>query len=99
MTTIQNRRHFLAGLSAVGAAGLFAPTRNAAAEPPPEITTVRLPRWIGTAYCWAGGYLAEELLRAKVSRFTISAAIPRSTKQCGSHAGRLTLVSTTHHYI
>jgi NitT/TauT family transport system substrate-binding protein len=63
MTSIQNRRHFLAGLSAIGAAGLFAPTRNAAAEPPPEITTVRLPRWIGTAYCWAGAYLAEALLR------------------------------------
>lgn len=65
MTTFQNRRLFLASLSAAGAASLFAQTRKAAAEPPPEITTVRLPRWIGGAYCWAGGYLAEELLRAE----------------------------------
>ena len=35
------------------------------AEPPLETTTVRLPRWIGGAYCWAGAYIAGELMRAE----------------------------------
>jgi NitT/TauT family transport system substrate-binding protein len=35
------------------------------AEPPLETTTVRLPRWIGGGYCWAGPYIAGELLRAE----------------------------------
>jgi NitT/TauT family transport system substrate-binding protein len=65
MNIIQNRRRFLAGLSAAGATGLFSRTAKVAAEPPPETTTVRLPRWIGGAYCWAGGYLADKLLRAE----------------------------------
>jgi NitT/TauT family transport system substrate-binding protein len=65
MQIIQNRRRFLACLSTVGAAALFTSGRPHAAEPPPEITKVRLPRWIGGSYCWAGGYLAEELLRAE----------------------------------
>jgi NitT/TauT family transport system substrate-binding protein len=66
MHIIQNRRTFLAGLSAAGAAGLVkVRSSHAAGELPPETTTVRLPRWIGGAYCWAGGYLAEELLRAE----------------------------------
>src|SRR5262245_61346514 len=65
MNNLQNRRRFLAGLSAAGATGVFARSAKVAAEPPPEITTVRLPRWIGGAYCWAGGYLAEGLLRAE----------------------------------
>lgn len=62
MPIIQNRRRVLAGLSAM-AAGLIAPT--AKAEPPPETTTVRLPKWEGGAYCWAGEYMAGELLRAE----------------------------------
>jgi NitT/TauT family transport system substrate-binding protein len=66
MQIIQNRRRFLASLSAVGAAGLLkVGPSNAAGEPPPETTKVRLPRWIGSGYCWAGGYLAEELIRAE----------------------------------
>lgn len=65
MSNLQNRRRFLAGLSAIGATSFLAETRPVAAEPAPEITTVRLPRWIGGAYCWAGGYLAEELIRAE----------------------------------
>jgi NitT/TauT family transport system substrate-binding protein len=65
MKTVQNRRHFLSGLSAIGVAGVFTHVPNAAAEPPPETKTVRLPRWIRGAYCWAGGYLAEELIRAE----------------------------------
>ena len=65
MQIIQNRRTFLAGLSAAGGAGLIGTSTPAWAEPPPETTTVRLPRWIGGAYCWAGLYLAGELLRAE----------------------------------
>ncbi|HEY7747060.1 MAG TPA: ABC transporter substrate-binding protein [Aestuariivirgaceae bacterium] len=65
MHNMQSRRRFLASLSAVGATGLFARAPSAAAEPPPETTKVRLPRWIGASYCWAGGYLAEELLQAE----------------------------------
>ena len=65
MQIIQNRRRFLAGAAAAGAAGLLGTATPARAEPPPETTSVRLPRWINSAYCWAGLYLAGELLRAE----------------------------------
>ena len=65
MQIIQNRRTFLAGLSAAGGAGLIGTSTPAWAEPPPETTSVRLPRYVGGAYCWAGLYLAGELLRAE----------------------------------
>jgi NitT/TauT family transport system substrate-binding protein len=61
----QNRRRFLAGLSAAGGASLIGNSTPAWAEPPPETTSVRLPRWINGSYCWAGLYLAGELLRAE----------------------------------
>ena len=63
MQIIQNRRRFLAGAAAAGAAG-YRRAPSASAEPPPETTTVRLPRWIGGSYCWAGAYIAGELMRA-----------------------------------
>ncbi len=62
MSIIQNRRRVLVGLSAL-AAGIMAPT--ASAEPPPETTKVRLPLWVGSSYCWAGAYIAGELMRAE----------------------------------
>ena len=65
MHIIQNRRHFLAGAAAVGVAGLISSTNSAQAEPPLETTSVRLPRWVGGAYCWAGVYIAGELMRAE----------------------------------
>jgi NitT/TauT family transport system substrate-binding protein len=65
MQIIQNRRRFLAGAAAAGAAGLFGSTTEAWGETPPETTSVRLPRWIDGAYCWAGLYLAGELLSAE----------------------------------
>ncbi len=61
MSSIHNRRRVLAGLSAM-ATGLIAPA--AGAEPPLDTTSVRLPKWDGGAYCWAGNYMAGELLRA-----------------------------------
>ena len=66
MQIIRNRRSFLTGLSAVGAAGLLRPDQLlAASEAPPETTFVRLPRYIGGAYCWSAQYLAGEMLRAE----------------------------------
>jgi NitT/TauT family transport system substrate-binding protein len=64
MHIIQNRRSFLAGVAAAGAAGLIGTPTQAWAEAPLETMSVRLPRWIDGAYCWAGLYLAGELLRA-----------------------------------
>jgi NitT/TauT family transport system substrate-binding protein len=64
MQIIQNRRHFVAGAAAASFAGLMGTASNAWAEPLPETTSVRLPQWIDGAYCWAGLYLAGELLRA-----------------------------------
>lgn len=61
MSSIHNRRRVLAGLSAM-ATGLIAPA--AGAEPRLDTTSVRLPKWDGGAYCWAGNYMAGELLRA-----------------------------------
>ena len=62
MQIIQNRRHFLAGITAISAVGL-AGGRNAYAEDAPlDTTTVRFTHAPST--CNAPLYLAEELLRA-----------------------------------
>jgi NitT/TauT family transport system substrate-binding protein len=56
------RRDFVKGVAALaGAAGLSGYMRSAAAEPPPEITRVRLLH--SPAICVAPEYLAEDLLR------------------------------------
>ena len=55
-----NRRHFLAGASALGAAPWLGTSSGAAADPPPEITSIRLVR--NVAICLAPQYIAEELL-------------------------------------
>ena len=65
MSFIQDRRTFVAGLTASGAAGLIGFPTPVAADQPPETTSVRLPRYVGGAYCWAGLYIAGELLRAE----------------------------------
>jgi NitT/TauT family transport system substrate-binding protein len=64
MAAIHSRREVLKLLSGAGAASL-ALGSAAHAEPPPETATVRLPQWIGGAYCWAAPYVAGELLRAE----------------------------------
>ena len=65
MQTPSSRRRFLAGLSASAAAGFVGSAQPALAEPPLETTTVRLPWWVDTSYCWAGAYIAGELMRAE----------------------------------
>ena len=61
MGLIQTRRRFLGALSATGAAGLLRYPRAEAAGPPPETTSVRLPRV--PIICFAPLYACEELLR------------------------------------
>jgi NitT/TauT family transport system substrate-binding protein len=65
---VQSRRHFLAGLSATGAAGVVG--RGDLLDdddPPPEVTTLRFRRDSpGPGFiCYAPEYLAEDLLRAE----------------------------------
>ncbi|MGH6918085.1 MAG: ABC transporter substrate-binding protein, partial [Geminicoccaceae bacterium] len=63
MQMIQSRRHFLASLSAAGAAGVLGSGRSFADEAPPEITTIRLA--FTTAICFAPFDVAEAFLRAE----------------------------------
>ena len=65
MQIMQTRRRFLAGAAIAGAAGIVGLPESLHAEPPLETTTVRLPRWVGGSYCWAGAYIAGELMRAE----------------------------------
>jgi NitT/TauT family transport system substrate-binding protein len=50
MKLTQSRRRFLAALSSAGAACLVAGPNSFAAEPPPETTTVRFPKFSNTIY-------------------------------------------------
>jgi NitT/TauT family transport system substrate-binding protein len=63
MQIMQSRRGFLASLSAAGAAGVLGSRRSFADEPPPEVTTIRLP--YDPAICIAPLYIAGDLLRAE----------------------------------
>jgi NitT/TauT family transport system substrate-binding protein len=65
MQIIQTRRRFLAGAAMASAVGIVGLPKSLHAEPPLETTTVRLPRWVGRSYCWAGAYIAGELMRAE----------------------------------
>jgi NitT/TauT family transport system substrate-binding protein len=57
-----DRRAFLASISALGAGALLGyDLKPAAAEPPPEVSKIRLVQ--NPAICLAPQYLAEELLR------------------------------------
>ena len=64
MHIMQSRRHFLARASLAAAAGSLGPRVSLAAEPPPEITTIRLAFAPGYA-CLAPHHLAEAMLRAE----------------------------------
>jgi NitT/TauT family transport system substrate-binding protein len=59
----QTRRRFLSTLALTSAAGILPFTQAEAAEPPPEITTVRFPK--NPVICFAPQYVCEELLRAE----------------------------------
>lgn len=62
MPTTLNRRHIVAGLPAL-VASLHAPP--AGAEPPPEVTSVRLPVFVNYSDCQAPLYIAETLLHGE----------------------------------
>jgi NitT/TauT family transport system substrate-binding protein len=55
------RRRFLAALSMAGAASAMGARSSFAAEPPPEVTAIRIAKV--TSICIAPQYVAEELLR------------------------------------
>src|SRR5882762_10767582 len=63
MQTIQNRRRFLATLTAAGGAGLIGGPSSRAQDGRLETTTVRIGKIAGI--CIAPQYVAEELLRAE----------------------------------
>jgi len=63
MRIIQSRRHFLAALSAAGAAGVLDARGSFAAEGPPEVTTIRLLH--SPTICVAPDLITEALLRAE----------------------------------
>jgi NitT/TauT family transport system substrate-binding protein len=58
-----SRREFVERMGIVGAVGLLSRPVNAAAEPPPETTRLRLPHLPGV--CLAPQVVAEDLLRAE----------------------------------
>lgn len=62
-TGSRSRRDFLAYASAIGAAALLGLPRTAAAEPPPETTTLRLVRT--RSICQVPQYVAKELLQGE----------------------------------
>src|SRR6478735_8105321 len=70
MPIVQNRRHLLTNIAVAGAtgfaglsaAGLYGGRKSVAAEPPPEVTTIRLER--DPSLCIAP-QVVEELLRAE----------------------------------
>jgi NitT/TauT family transport system substrate-binding protein len=63
MEIIHNRRRFLAGFSAAGAAGLLGSPVVLADEGPPEVTTIRLLH--SPTICVAPDLITEALLRAE----------------------------------
>jgi NitT/TauT family transport system substrate-binding protein len=58
-----NRRRFITSSAALAATPLIASAKNAGAEPPPEVTTIRLEDF--PAICIAPQYIAEALLHAE----------------------------------
>jgi NitT/TauT family transport system substrate-binding protein len=64
MQLAPSRRHVLTGLSAVGLVSAIG-ARPVHAEPPPEITAVRLPVFYNISDCQSPEYISTELLRAE----------------------------------
>jgi NitT/TauT family transport system substrate-binding protein len=66
MQIIHSRRDFLSTLSAAGASSLFGGRNLLAAEPPPEVTTIRIQREeLENPICLAPEFVAEQLLHAE----------------------------------
>jgi NitT/TauT family transport system substrate-binding protein len=63
MHAMQSRRDFLSTMSAAGAASVLGPRSSFANEPPPEVTTIRLPR--DPSICIAPEQIADVMLRAE----------------------------------
>ena len=63
MPMVQSRRHFLAGMSLAGTAGVLGPRRSLADDGPPETTAIRLAYYPNN--CLAPLLVAEDLLRAE----------------------------------
>src|SRR5271168_3625644 len=63
MTNLQTRRQILTTLAFGSLAGILPSQETLAAEPPTEITTIRLSKF--PAICFAPQYVCEELLRAE----------------------------------
>src|SRR5689334_16495649 len=60
---LTSRRTFMSRTAALGAATLFGLPTRASAEPPPEVSKIRLVKI--PAICLAPEYVAEDLLRAE----------------------------------
>jgi NitT/TauT family transport system substrate-binding protein len=84
-----DRRGFLVGTSALGAAGLLGIPRLARAEPPPETRHIRLVR--APAICFAPQYVAEELLRLEGFSEVSYVEIPIGPSVEGVYAGKADL--------
>jgi len=80
MKLTQSRRRFLAALSSAGAACLVAGPNSFAAEPPPETTTVRFPKFSNTI-CGAPVLVMGALLRAE--GFTDVRYVPTTSGAAG----------------
>jgi NitT/TauT family transport system substrate-binding protein len=93
MSTMQNRRRFLAALSSAGAAGLIGARTAPAQEAPPETTTIRMAAKAGST-CVAPQYVAKELLHQEGFtdvRYIMSDAGPQQAKLIASGEVDLTM--------
>ena len=90
---IQDRRHFLASLTAAGAAGLIDPSSSFSQGPRPETTTIRLAK--RSSVCIAPQYVAGDLLRAE--GFTDVQYIERSPAVLSEAIGRGELDFSLHY--
>ena len=87
MQMTQNRRHFLAGLSAAGAAGLLGTGRVIADQGPPETTTIRVTKIPGI--CIAPQYVAKELLAAEGFTDVRYVELPAAIQHSGMARGEI----------
>ena len=87
MQMTQNRRHFLAGLCAAGAAGLLGTGRVIADQGPPETTTIRVTKMPGI--CIAPQYVAKELLAAEGFTDVRYVELPAALQHSGMARGEI----------